>query len=333
MQKVITLYSTLVFGLLTYSDAFAMNAPFDEDGSSSGFSWSVPANEVKPGNSATAFEERLNRLEGIVGKNSEEIHAITTRWFQRGFWIGGLGQRYGNGQIDGRCAPAKIIDFQDDLKRIENRITELLGTVTAKERAGSTEDSSRDRMNQNSEEEEGPSVAAENEDETNDAGNMKHENDAENQQKSNGQDEDTAKEFDFRTVSTEEEVNRLTPEQCQEAVKQGIICKENFFTFAIGEEKKEQDACLRIIRAVKKKKQLREMKVVGNQENFSAKMRILLTQHSDLFRDLEFVRTIKDDLKVFHKAAKESFDVAKNRGDNVSIQGHSYLRFLIVDKI
>ena len=299
MKKVIVLYSALVFGLLTYSDTNA---------------WNVDINDVAPSNSTEALEERLNELERIVGPNSQEINIITNHWFQRGYWYG-MGKRDDQGRISGKCHPGRIGEFKEALKSIQRRIDELKATNQNNATNSVSTGAGASSQNQNSREYGASLESTSTENSSQDQNSGAH-----------GASNESSQDFNFGSVTSIEEVERLTQEQCQQAVRNGIIDKEKFFAFGIGNNDLAQcEAIEKIINIVNDAggnvRQARRL------NGYSAKIRTLVAKNVDLFRDVEFVKKIKDHLKIFHEGLLSSYNDAHVK------TGHPYLRFLIVDKI
>ena len=126
-----------------------------------------------------------------------------------------------------------------------------------------------------------------------------------------------------------DKINEMTQEECQEKVKNGIIDKEHFFRLSLDNKKKINKAVKSIINAVKNKNgktsQVEKRQDMGN----APKLRMLVALNSNLFKDVEFVRSIKNQLRVFGKAISESYKTASENAK----KDHPYLKFLIVDKI
>ncbi|MCR5224555.1 MAG: FKBP-type peptidyl-prolyl cis-trans isomerase N-terminal domain-containing protein, partial [Alphaproteobacteria bacterium] len=122
---------------------------------------------------------------------------------------------------------------------------------------------------------------------------------------------------------TEEIITFLTKEDCEKAVKNRIIHQENFFFLSIGNnEPKLVTAANEILIQMAKTSQTSTqlLKVARRQldANPSATLRILVMD--PLFTDVEFVRSIKPQLRVFHERYKADYE------DKGKPQGHPYLR-------
>ena len=126
-----------------------------------------------------------------------------------------------------------------------------------------------------------------------------------------------------------EKINRMTREECQQKVKNGLIDKEYFFQLSLDNTKKINKAVKSIIQAVEnrngKTSQINKRKSMEN----APKLRMLVALNSNLFKDVEFVRSIKNQLKVLGESIRESYEIASENGK----KDHPYLKFLIVDKI
>jgi len=129
--------------------------------------------------------------------------------------------------------------------------------------------------------------------------------------------------FNFENI-TEEDVKKLTQEQCQLAVKQGVIDHEKLFSgFQVNRnDKKTFD---NIKEKVREKRG--QVKQADNSKNYRDKFKALIDSNKELFKDVKFVKEIKEYLKKLHKRCLESYNKAEIK------KGHPYLRFLIIDKI
>jgi len=125
------------------------------------------------------------------------------------------------------------------------------------------------------------------------------------------------------------EINKMTREECQKKVRNGIIDKEYFFQLSLDNSQKINKAVTSIIEAVEnrngKTSQINKRRDMEN----ALKLRLLVALNSNLFKDVEFVRSIKNQIKVLGESIRESYETAS---ENVK-KNHPYLKFLIVDKI
>jgi len=125
------------------------------------------------------------------------------------------------------------------------------------------------------------------------------------------------------------EINKMTREECQQKVKNGIIDKEYFFQLSLDNSQKINKAVTSIIEAVEnrngKTSQINKRRDMEN----APKLRLLVALNSNLFKDVEFVRSIKNQIKILGESIRESYETAS---ENVK-KNHPYLKFLIVDKI
>jgi hypothetical protein len=92
--------------------------------------WEVDVDNVKPNNSAKAFEERLNALETLAGKSA--IAEYIARWCIKGKWMGCPGDCGGGKCRNGRSiighlwASKDLLEpFKNDLRTIESQIKTL----------------------------------------------------------------------------------------------------------------------------------------------------------------------------------------------------------------
>jgi hypothetical protein len=126
-----------------------------------------------------------------------------------------------------------------------------------------------------------------------------------------------------------EKINKMPQEECQQKVKDGLIDQERFFQLSLDNTKKINKAVKSIINAVANKNgktsQINKRKDMKN----TPKLRMLVALNSNLFKDVEFVRSIKNQLKVLSESIRKSYETASENEK----KDHSYLKFLIVDKI
>ena len=153
--------------------------------------------------------------------------------------------------------------------------------------------------------------------------------------------------FNFENITGIKDVENLTQEQCRLAVKQGIIDREYLFSYGIKDYNEEDKAAYPNdeIEELRKAEIAKQHNAIDNiveavrraggriklankyQNDYTTKIRVLITANRGLFNNVEFVKGIKKYLKVFHKEYFGYYNDAEIK------KGHPYLRFLIIDKI
>ncbi len=128
------------------------------------------------------------------------------------------------------------------------------------------------------------------------------------EQSINAQNGNSGQQIDYFSLTLDVAQN-LTQKQCEEAIKAGIINKE-FFSLGINSSDGDlTTAANNIINAVVERNKDKNANIVKKFESkgYIVLLRILITQNSDLFKDLDFIRAIKNDLMSFKTQYEEDF--------------------------
>ena len=339
MKKVIILCSALVFDFLTCSDASAYNAKFE----------------------AATIEEKLTELIGLANTEDEQkemvqryadkikklVNSKPQIWMGTGDlkiedngtvqFIGKFNQPHQGKNRSGKAKAQEILrEIQRDIDRLR----------AERQRSGpsSPTDSSTSYYTANS----GPSSPA--------SGNMNWSSasdwsasDSHPNSPASGTSRSPFNEvtFNFENITGIKDVENLTQEQCRLAVKQGIIDREYLFSYGIKDYNEEDKAAYPNdeIEELRKAEIAKQHNAIDNiveavrraggriklankyQNDYTTKIRVLITANRGLFNNVEFVKGIKKYLKVFHKEYFGYYNDAEIK------KGHPYLRFLIIDKI
>ena len=357
MKKVIILCSALVFDFLTCSDASAV-AQERIDNVQSADSATVVTDTLSELRRTARFASELGvRLDGELVNVEKEYTECVNKFKsinagKRQMWTGDLklkvgendNVRFENIGNTNKCLGRGLNTLKEILNEINRRINRLQNAIYAeipqREQAGNQRQQQNGGLpepaqgqqqagNQRQQQNGGLPEPAQGQQQ---AGNQRQQQNgglpepAQGQQQAGDQDNAGAGNFNFEDITSIEDVNRLTQEQCQLAVINGIIDREGFFSFGINDnDRAQREAIEGIINATQNAGG--NTGIVGRLDSYSAKIRVLITRNSNLFKDVEFVRGIRGHLRIFHNELLNSYNTARIK------LGHPYLRFLIVDKI